>query len=742
MYIPIILEGRMGRGSAMRNFEFRSIAPVALALAILVTPTVSFGREFDWVAGLGRYSNYPVLYDLAVDGGGNVFTLGSFEGVMDVDPGPGVFNIGDSAGTRYLLRLEGSGQFGEVGQLGAGSRLSLGPGGFVHLAGSYTYVVDLDPSTSTWTATNQGGGDSPDAFVTKSPGSGGFFPPRFIVQFEGATSSDSFVLMAAEPDDQGNVVVAGSLRGTVDFDPGPAVANLTSGGADDAVVLKLDPWGRLIWARRVGASGSQAARSLALGPSGSIVVGGTFAGTVDFDPGTGVASLTSIGTNDLFVLTLGSSGDFVRVGALQGAGLHSMGDLRIDSGGSVYLTGVHEGTTDFDPGPGSYPITASTSREGFVVKLDGAGAVVWAEPLSSSARVPGLALDPNGGFFLAGAFSGTFDVNPGSGVWHLTSQGSNDIYLAEFDPSGSLLWAGSVGGAQSDEPNRVVVDAAGSTYVIGSFQDAVDFDPGPGTATLTSGSVFSSAAFVLKLSATVLDADGDGVPNPNDNCPSNANPDQGDLDGDLLGDVCDVCPADAANDPDADGICNGSDNCPAVANPAQTDADSDGTGDACDACRNDSDDDADADGICGDRDNCPAEANVSQSDADSDGLGDACDPCPDDPGLQDSRVLARALPGYASEVIPGPAGSLYWFGGGDSNGGYVARLDAGGGRDLVAATLQPIVLRRGGRRGKLVPRDHRPAESGGELHDPRLQARPVRQRPLGAPDRDRCGVSG
>ncbi len=36
-----------------------------------------------------------------------------------------------------------------------------------------------------------------------------------------------------------------------------------------------------------------------------------------------------------------------------------------------------------------------------------------------------------------------------------------------------------------------------------------------------------------------LDADGDGLPDDVDNCPDNENPDQGDSDGDGIGDVCD-----------------------------------------------------------------------------------------------------------------------------------------------------------------------------------------------------------
>lgn len=109
------------------------------------------------------------------------------------------------------------------------------------------------------------------------------------------------------------------------------------------------------------------------------------------------------------------------------------------------------------------------------------------------------------------------------------------------------------------------------------------------------------------------DDDNDGVANENDNCPSTPNTDQGDIDGDGLGDACD-------DDMDGDGHPNATDNCGAVSNPGQEDANHNGKGDACDDPV-----DTDRDGIVDSRDNCKFVPNPRQEDSDRDGIGDACE---------------------------------------------------------------------------------------------------------------------
>ena len=124
---------------------------------------------------------------------------------------------------------------------------------------------------------------------------------------------------------------------------------------------------------------------------------------------------------------------------------------------------------------------------------------------------------------------------------------------------------------------------------------------------IASGSewgIFGVTTFSPQIACVDSDSDGYGDPEqagnqcPDDNCPAIANSDQGDVDGDLLGNSCDP-------DADADAIANALDNCWLVSNPEQEDTDADSVGNLCD--------------------NCPNVGNSQQRDEDYDGVGDLCD---------------------------------------------------------------------------------------------------------------------
>ncbi|HET9476031.1 MAG TPA: thrombospondin type 3 repeat-containing protein, partial [Dehalococcoidia bacterium] len=192
-------------------------------------------------------------------------------------------------------------------------------------------------------------------------------------------------------------------------------------------------------------------------------------------------------------------------------------------------------------------------------------------------------------------------------------------------------------------------------------------------------------------SGTCTDADGDGVPDTNDNCPTVANANQANFDGDSQGDACDPdddndglldvnepgsgclpsgggrldpdCDndniSDGSLDPDGAGpILPGPDNCVTTPNTNQLNTDGDSMGNVCDT---DDDNDTVLDGV----DNCPINANASQTNSDSDAQGDACDLEDDGDGYLDTtetHVGTNSIDNCGAHTSTAPVFSQAWPG--------------------------------------------------------------------------------
>lgn len=96
--------------------------------------------------------------------------------------------------------------------------------------------------------------------------------------------------------------------------------------------------------------------------------------------------------------------------------------------------------------------------------------------------------------------TGTFTVSTTVGSVALTSQGSNDAYLAKYAPGGNLLWVRQLGSTGSELGLDVAVDAAGNAYVVGSFTGTIALGNGS-TLQLEGGTTGNfSKGFVVRYS--------------------------------------------------------------------------------------------------------------------------------------------------------------------------------------------------------------------------------------------------
>jgi len=318
----------------------------------------------------------------------------------------------------------------------------------------------------------------------------------------GGTNDDRGYSIALDGSD--NVYTTGRFVGTVDFDPGAGIANLTAAGNSDIFIQKLDAAGNYLWAKRMGSAsaGSDFGRSIAADASGNVYTIGWFLGTVDFDPGAGTANLTSAGVADVFIQKLDASGNYVWA-VRMGSGSSEYGaSIAVDGFGNVYTMGYFSFTVDFDPGAGVANLSSAGDYDAFLQKLDASGNFVWAKRIGGGSTDYGrsIVVDASGNVYSTGYFASTVDFDPGAGTANLTSAGNWDIFVQKLDASGNYLWAKQMGGTDADYGRSIALDAAGNVYITGQFRGTADFDPGAGTANLTSAGNWD--IYISKLDAS------------------------------------------------------------------------------------------------------------------------------------------------------------------------------------------------------------------------------------------------
>ncbi len=165
--------------------------------------------------------------------------------------------------------------------------------------------------------------------------------------------------------------------------------------------------------------------------------------------------------------------------------------LVADAEGNSYIGGRFQGTADFDPGPGIYPLSSEESTA-FVAKYDSQGALVWARGFemvvdgkpthftSPIAMTGSLALDGNGNVFATGNFNYSVDLM-GNGSFVSAGRESDAFVVKLNAATGTTVWAKTVGAAGSDRGSAIAVGDDGHAYVGEGYSGTVDFDPGGGT---------------------------------------------------------------------------------------------------------------------------------------------------------------------------------------------------------------------------------------------------------------------
>jgi hypothetical protein len=383
--------------------------------------------NFVWAKSMGG-SLDDVANSIALDTLDNIYITGYFQGTADFNPGAGVFNltaVGDS--DIFVSKLDASGNLiwaknmgGPLGEVA--NSIAVDHFGSVYTTGYFSGTVDFDPNAGTFNLSSTG---SNDIFISKLDSLGNFVWAKSI----GGTLNEQGSSIALDNAD--NVYTTGYFNGTVDFDPGAGIVNLTSGVNENMFISKLDALGNFVWAKNIGGTGSLdfvSGNAIKIDASDNVYTTGVFNGKIDFDPSTGIFDLITDTTSvnqSLFVSKLDAFGNFVWAKSMYSPGGGAFGNsIALDISGNAYASGTFYGTVDFDPGVDTFNLTFGAwgiDNSAFISKLDASGNFVWAVNIVGYSYGQSVAVDALDNVYTTGAFIGTTDFDPGMGTYNLST---------------------------------------------------------------------------------------------------------------------------------------------------------------------------------------------------------------------------------------------------------------------------------------------------------------------------------
>ncbi|MBL8975926.1 MAG: hypothetical protein JNK56_35310, partial [Myxococcales bacterium] len=391
---------------------------------------------------------------MEVDHTGAVLLSNIFHGLLDLG-GAQLDGTDGDASHHYLAKYDALGQHAWSLHFGGSSfyeyELALDCAGNLFLAGSFDGSITIEGVTLTATLGFEQEADivynTTDILLAKFTPAGQLVWAR---RFGDASYQRSYDLVAT---DDGGVVIAGALKGTLDVDGTLIVANTSY----DGLLLALDATGAYLWHRSFAAPADVDMQAIDRSAGGQLSVAGGAAAGVDFGGG----PLPADNQNYIYLAQFEANGD--HRWSLRAPADHSLYSLAADDDAAVYIAGY------------------TTLKTAVLTRFDPSGALAWTRTGVSTNYAVAYDVSTAGTTVaLIGSFRASLDL--GDGTVFSSNTGFNDLFLARYAADGALLSASQVVSGKQAQPRRVRIGPDGETLAAGFFKGTLDLPTGQLTA--------------------------------------------------------------------------------------------------------------------------------------------------------------------------------------------------------------------------------------------------------------------
>lgn len=174
------------------------------------------------------------------------------------------------------------------------------------------------------------------------------------------------------------------------------------------------------------------------------------------------------------------------------------GAISADNSGNTVSVGYFRGAVTFGKSVNSMTLTSMGSADGFIVKHDKDGNLIWATQIGGSVNdqdILDVDVDNSGNIVVSGYLKGAttfYSTNGSSSSFTTSNTYYAQIFVAKYNSSGVLQWFKTAGssGSYHCEGRGVAFDGNGNVFFTGFYSGVVAFDGQSLTSISTTEDIF------------------------------------------------------------------------------------------------------------------------------------------------------------------------------------------------------------------------------------------------------------
>ena len=257
----------------------------------------------------------------------------------------------------------------------------------------------------------------------------------------------------------------------------PVTTNAYKGyksGHYDAVLVKFSNKNKILYSSYWGGSNNEYAEGVAVDSQNNIAVSG-YTDSDDYPVIGDVYQKTYKGNMDAFVCKMDTDGQPIWSGYYGGSSDDYGSNVAVDTKDNVIMSGITS-STNLPISPNGYQQSNAGGVDGFVVKFDKNGKIIWTtyiggsndEGLNNTLYDQGGAVRTDDKDNIIYCFrTQSNDIITTPDAYQTKFGGANDGLIAILDKDCNLLWSTYIGGSNEDIVEEVAISNTGNLYVAG-----------------------------------------------------------------------------------------------------------------------------------------------------------------------------------------------------------------------------------------------------------------------------------